>query len=575
MKKSVLFLSLLLGLSLYASAQIVDLYGKGIKGDSVTTICFGNPSNVTSVIAKAHFKHSYLDANGPVDYINCDGDHFCNIQACEYNYAVSWVDPFTGHFTFTLDTVDLLGVTEKSMQNLHGLYSYFLFVSRDLPAPTHYSVYSTDNVFFYRNGVNDPFVYNLTINSGSDDRTLIVTVPISELNDDNRKAVIDVTAGDKTKHVELYAPNKGESLNLTPIVLEDVDEDVTTVQVSIYSPKTSAWDGDSFITGGAVVNVLSDKHCSYTQGFYGNYGGTVCGSQSTYDLMYGLLYEDLVLGGGNNTLTLTRDGTGDDGSGDGVDCLIGRLPGGGKSAKLKGAATCDNPVGIKLHKKSGRFKNSLLSQAITLGLNLRFDVNLGRVRLEDNVMYTTEAEDCSDPESEGDGESEDFEIGEKVINYLGNDNTIDDLFALANSALAGDDISPLKLKDVTKALAAINEVFDECRLLDGFESECDDGDDDDDKNAIVVNSGIDALKVYPNPTTDRCTIAFTPETDGKTTVELYDIMGSRVGILLDKYTLEGERYSIDFSSHELTAGIYIVIVRNGTTIQKQKVSIMK
>ena len=571
MKKKVLLLTMFLGMFLYSSAQTIDLYGKGVFGEAVTNMCFCNPANVSTVIADVHFKHSIFDANGPTELCNCNGGNDCFIQNCEFDYNYTDAEAFTGYFTHTFTDVSNTGIKKMSLENLHGIESFYLFVFRDLPTPTHYSAYNTDNVFFYQNGISAPFVYNLSINTAPNERTIIVTIPISELNDDDRNVVIDITAGDVTAQRKFTRQNKGKSLNITPIVLEGVSGDVTNVSVSIYSPirNSSGW-GDSFITGGVVVDVLSDKHCTFTQGYYGNYGGLVCGVQSTYDLMYGLLFKPLIIGDpdGDNKLTITRDGTGDEFSGDGVDCLIGRLPGGGKSAVLNGVATCDDPVGIKTHKKSGRFKNTLLAQAITLGLNLRHDVNLGMVALEDNVFYTTEALDCSDPETVGTGNSVGYEVGQKVINYLGADNTIDDLFALGNKALAGDNISPLKLGDVTDAMAAINEGFDECRLLDGFAS----------TKAAVANVGVEnesnGLKVYPNPTYDVCNIDFTT-VDGDTRVELYNIMGKRMDVLFSGPTTEDTEYSVEFSSQSYPAGMYFVIVRNGTSIQKQKVSIMR
>ena len=570
MKKKV-FLMLFLGMFLYSSAQVVDIYGTGAESTDSSKLCFCSPTNVTTVIADVHYKHSTIDANGPTELCNCDGDNNCLIQACEYDYNASSAEPFTGYFRHTFNNVNQAGVKEIALLNKPGIESFFLFVLRDLPAPTHYSVYNTDNVFFFRNGIDDPFVYNLPINTASSERTVIVTIPISELNNDDRQVIIDVTAGSVTAHREFEHPNMENSLNLTPIVLKGVGGDVTNVAVSIYSPDGIYPDcGDSFITGGAVVDVLSDKHCTFTQGFYGNYGGLVCGAQTTYDLMYGLLFNDLVIGGGDNTLTLTRDGTGEEGSGDGVDCLIGRLPGGGKPAVLNGAATCDDPVGIKIHKRNGRFKNSLLAQTITLGLNLRHDVNLGRVQLENNVMLTTAAADCSDPETGGVGPSVGYKIGRKVINYLGADNTIDDLFALANAALAGDNICPLKLGNITHAIAAINEGFDECRLLDGFISSC-----KKDSEAGVTYEEYNALKVYPNPVSDICHIDFASPEDGNTTVEIYNIMGERMDVLFDEPTAEDERYAVDFYSQSYPAGIYFIIVRTGNSLQKQKVSIVK
>ena len=138
----------------------------------------------------------------------------------------------------------------------------------------------------------------------------------------------------------------------------------------------------------------------------------------------------------------------------------------------------------------------------------------------------------------------------------------------------GDDyVGDLSLSEINDAVTAINEGFDECRVLGGFY--------DASQKSAVAGSDSDsdvesaALAVYPNPTSDICNIEFTSLVDGNTSVELYNIMGKRMDVLFNETTTKDREYAVAFSSQSYPTGMYFVIVRNGTSIKKQKVSITR
>ena len=53
-----------------------------------------------------------------------------------------------------------------------------------------------------------------------------------------------------------------------------------------------------------LMPAKNSRFCSYTQGFFGNSGGTACDGDDTPEFLKTLLKTPLVLGGGANTLTL-------------------------------------------------------------------------------------------------------------------------------------------------------------------------------------------------------------------------------------------------------------------------------
>jgi len=218
-----------------------------------------------------------------------------------------------------------------------------------------------------------------------------------------------------------------------------------------------------FIEGVVLVDISCEYeeyegYCSYTQGYYGNEGGKTCKGESTRELLGKLLYEDLILGDGDHTFTIPAGA---------VDCVLDILPGGGPSKALTGAYGCDDLEGITLNNK-GRLKNSLLPQGITLALNLRNSPDLMSFPVDGISFYTRSPENCKNPESKGIHGTEKMHVfGQDVVDFLGENATIEDLLALVNMALAGDDISPLCLSNVADAANVVNEAFDECVVVVG------------------------------------------------------------------------------------------------------------
>ena len=560
MKKIYAIIMLVLGFSYYSTAQVIDLVGTGIYNTSTASVAVGDPVNIYEMTLGVVYKSADA-SSGQIRFYDDDEDVNASwVQIPIYKSVI--INPNIGTFTTTFTTADEDGINEDVLNpaDEDGVQAFYGFLYRDLAAPSYYSEEIQDKVMFYHNGSTDPFIYNVPISTGHKKRNIKVKVPLVELDQTSRMAVVDITAGNVTYQDIITTYNQGESLYLGEYLLEKVGKNVTNVEISIYSPDPviDQENGDSFIVPGVVVDVGTRKHCTYTQGFYGNYGGKVCGETNTDDFIYSLLYEDLVLGGGSNTLTLTQDD---------VDCLIARLPGGGPPKKLNGAATCSNPVGIRI--KHGRFKNSLLAQTITLGLNLRFDDFLGDLRLKGRIFRTWRVKDCSDPLTGKKGRYRTYFLSQDVLDHLGADNTINDLYTLANAALAGDDIGDLCLGQITCAIATINKGFDECRILKRFyncnkDSEFDDMDDD-----IFFD-----LKVYPNPMNSYGTIEFTTVEAGPTIVELYNIMGVRVESFINENAEEFTPYRIDMDSDKYPKGMYILYIRNGSNVYKEKISIV-
>jgi hypothetical protein len=60
---------------------------------------------------------------------------------------------------------------------------------------------------------------------------------------------------------------------------------------------------------------------------------------------------------------------------------------------------------------------------------------------------------------------------------------------------------------------------------------------------------------YPNPFNPRTTIAFSLPSPGRVVIEIYNLIGQRINILLDKVMPAGE-YHIEFDASQLPSGLY-------------------
>ena len=205
-------------------------------------------------------------------------------------------------------------------------------------------------------------------------------------------------------------------------------------------------------------------YCSFTQGFWGNAGGSKFGETTTEILTRLLDGDPLVVGLPGASITFVTP----------ADVLNG-LPAGGPAKALPSG---DNPPSVLSKKNKPEINNVLVGQVVALTLNTRYDGYLGDLVLpgtidEDGVFCVVYDGGCPMQ----------YTISKEVIDLLGGAGaTVYDLLDLANAALAGG-YSKKELSAINSAVSTINEAFDECvDLIDCPTSEvglCDNGCDDD------------------------------------------------------------------------------------------------
>jgi hypothetical protein len=283
--------------------------------------------------------------------------------------------------------------------------------------------------------------------------------------------------------------------------------------------------------------------CTYTQGFYGNTGGNGCDGSSSVSTSQMMLNAfgtatSKVFGSEANRRFFTlypSDITG--------GAIYNMLPGGGGARAIDidnklpyDGASYSEVSSWKLvpiqqgGPQTGKIRNSLLAQTITLWFNLATSNTLGTISLSDDTLITKATANCGSNVSVGDGIK--FSLPHNIVVYLNGNNgysaTVDGLFQLANDILGGVNTS-VNAAEVQQAIDIINNAFDGCRILTGtipysvqFLVKT---------QTVKTKETPDSwLKVtaYPNPYTSRFNLAISSPVSGEATIEFFTVNGSKV-----------------------------------------------
>lgn len=450
----------LVGLTGYSQdcGDYIELLGKGITGMDEASIEVPGYENIEYIVAEAIYKADVEPSE--VKFWTENEEVLALPEEVKVSGLLGsqyYVNAFYAEFTEPADMVHL-----DFLENISAFYSLVLYVHRQdgtvatISAGELYHVYQNED---------DQLVTEIEVPVTDEPRDILIRYGITELNDDERLAkfafeadgtIVEETIG--TWNVE----GGTDSYVIREAGFDDVPGPVDKITMTMLSENSG---GDSYIAGIVLVDVPcfedyeSDVLCSYTQGYYGNEGGKTCDGKTTRELLEMLLADELVMGGNGNSFTIGAGA---------VDCVLDILPGGGPSKVLSGEAACDDPGSYQTNKQ-GRLRNSLLAQGITLALNVRYSPGLLDFPVDGEPFTAMVAEDCMDPMSAGvPWTAKSYTFCQEVADKLGENGTISDLLDLVNMALQGEDIEPLSLSQVADAAVKVNEAFDECVVIKGY-----------------------------------------------------------------------------------------------------------
>jgi hypothetical protein len=303
---------------------------------------------------------------------------------------------------------------------------------------------------------------------------------------------------------------------------------------------------------GMMQNITCDictPVCTYTQGFYSNpkamgcyYNNGIASSISSGQIMLNAFGASTyqVFGSVTNRqfFTLFKDDISD---GD----IFKMLPGFGNSQALlvdnilpySGAYYSDKStwylVPIETNgSQKGKIKNLLLSQLMTLWLNLRTSNSLGNVDLTNDTLVTIAQTFCGSGIPTGSPAK--FGLPHSVILYLNGGNgyahDVSGLFQLANDILGGANTS-VTATDVQAAVTKINEAFDGCRILVGTipmtQQELPLTKIPQQQSQITIGDKL-IVTAFPNPFQKQFSLEITSPVSGIAVIEYYSEKGERI-----------------------------------------------
>uniref|UniRef100_UPI002A7FB5DA T9SS type A sorting domain-containing protein n=1 Tax=Flavobacterium sp. TaxID=239 RepID=UPI002A7FB5DA len=386
---------------------------------------------------------------------------------------------------------------------------------------------------------------------------------------------------------------EGLPIIVLPEVFDNCDEDIEIVAVrsdglALNDPYpvgeliTIKLNASDFCNNAAneceftvLVNSCDAPHCTYTQGFYGNYGGLGCtpnyGTVNSHVMMINALtqvggsYNFGSLNTGNYFLLKLSDVTG--ANIPVKNNIFTMLPGGGTPRALVGFATydifatwSDNDPLYNKGTNIGRINNNLLSQTMTLFFNLQMDGSLSSVVLEPQFA-TAKAVSCGSDTPDM-NTVQIFKIPSNVIYYLNNNGgaTVSSLFALANRALGGENIGGLSASNVNSAVDAINRGYDQCRIKVVIPEKEDSG-----SSLLSAN-----FTVYPVPFNGDFTIRYEFDYQSPADIQVFDAKGSLLMNEHDENAYFNKEVNFKVPFNHVKGELYYVkvITRKGVTVKK-------
>lgn len=294
--------------------------------------------------------------------------------------------------------------------------------------------------------------------------------------------------------------------------------------------------------------------CTYGIGFWGNKNAKGClnGEQGRVNhFMEQALSNagyDPVFGHYGASFTLTTN-----------DVTYGNiykiLPGGGPSRSFSGDALFSEkstwpfiPLSTK-KSTEGKSQNTLFSQTLAIFFNLQLNPGLESLVIEAPVLVTLPV-DCVTGEITNEQNEKLSSIPVTLFEYLkksNNGQNVGDLFNMANNALGGIETGII-LSDIADGLAALNEAFEGCRALVGWQEAT----VPRTSNRILYEP--QSLKVFPNPFSGKVFFEFVPERDAQARLELFDMLGQKISTLLYIPVNKGVMNKVEYKPDGINSG---------------------
>jgi len=316
----------------------------------------------------------------------------------------------------------------------------------------------------------------------------------------------------------------------------------------------------------SATTVLKPAACgpfyTYTQGYYsgtgtsctpiGGFKNSVSLIQYAIDNMDGIIDQ-------KGTLYLGKAGASFSATYTDASALKKIMPGGGTATKLVkdyDLATSTSAPAPPL--KNGKIDNVLLSQTITLDMNIHIQGDaLGSFVLRSGFLTTQKGDASTCPIAKPLSCTKDassisslkLTSNTTLMNLL-NGKTINDLFNMASAALGGTLPSGVTYTDINNAVDVINKSFDAGRFFWGYYSTQQTCTTFSSSITSVVSTTMNktlSVSAYPNPYNNTVNFHFTSPQSGKATLVAYDLTGKKLAIIFEGNVNSGSEYNLKYN----------------------------
>ncbi|MBC8147314.1 MAG: T9SS type A sorting domain-containing protein [Bacteroidetes bacterium] len=248
----------------------ITVVGKGAQGQPSVTLAIPNISNIDKIRVESVFlgtKPSYITYSSTTQTIVDNTPE----------YAINGGTNKGSYHAIMQPTSSITITPSNNTSSVHSAVAYIYRSDTTFNSITYIEIFK---VYQYRT-TSPSYTKVFSIEPGLESRDIVITIPVAELTNDNRKIEITATAGAISKTIVEYRDNLGASLRIIEITLENVPGDITSVIVNIDSPDS---DGDSFVAGNILIEVPCDDVQAPIEGgvlpIELLYLNATCGSQS-------------------------------------------------------------------------------------------------------------------------------------------------------------------------------------------------------------------------------------------------------------------------------------------------------
>jgi hypothetical protein len=219
---------------------------------------------------------------------------------------------------------------------------------------------------------------------------------------------------------------------------------------------------------------------------------------------------------------------------------------------------------------SGKIKNTLFAQTLTMWFNLQNSNSLGTLPIADTIwtraMTTCGSNIPTGPESK-------FGLPHDVVVYLANPvngytNDVAGLFKLANDVLGGT-VTAVSAGSVGEAVDVINNAFDECRVISRLFNLG--GVNVPIQSSITQTERSVEVTAHPNPYTDKVVFTIRSAVSGNSSFEIFGLLGEKVTTLFQGFIEKGAVKTITYDVPTVNRKTLVYQLRIGKEMVTGKV----